>query len=995
MDRVRVQVLGPLTARRDGECVPLGGPKQRQVLACLLAARSEFVSVDALVEDLWPGDPPATAAHVISTYVSGLRRVLGDRIRTEGTAHALSIHDDDVVDAWQLEAVVARARALQDTDPEAALALLPSPIPTGDPFGGLAGESALVQVDARRVEEVVLRSAVLWGELELALGRHEEALPALGELCERHQYHEGLHAQRMLALYRAGRQVEALETFRALRATLADEFGVDPSASLTELELRILLQDDGLLLEPPHVLPTPVSSFVGRQAQVGEICAAVTGNRLVTVVGPGGVGKTRLAIEAARASLSRFSGGTWWVDLAAVDQPDRAAARIAGILGLPEGPGASAPEAIRAFLSPRSALLVLDNCEHLLPGVADLVGALLEGAPLLTMLATSRRPLAVPGEHRVLVDPMSLDDATRLFRIRARDAGAPDARLAGDEAAIARVCASLDRLPLAIEVAASRGAAMSVSQIADLLAVDPTLGGVALSGVPEKQRSLGAAIEWGYRLLTPRQQEALDRLSVFNGSFDLDAGVAVVGSDLDSGPPPGPAHEVPAAAGGGPSPPPPGVVDSIAALVDSSLLVAEPAWDGGLGYRMLETVRSYGRTRLDLRGATDDARRRHALHHLGLFEAAGWHRLTPGFADWMPRLEATGVEIAAALDWATVHLAPEVRAAAAPGLFEYWFRRGDPVPAYRFGRRLLEEADRLPPRLDAAARLCAGLGGAFAGDIERATTGLDTAIEVLEDDDDWRSLVWALLGRGQNASVFGDLATMTRTGHRILEVCADRGADLPRAYGLALLGEAEFLGGGDLAQARRYTEQAIEGLRVLRDAASLNIFGLGIAAGTCAMQGDLPTAERYAVEATTLPGLGWRATAYVILGGWVLHAKGETSRARAAVRRGVGLAHQMSLEPWERHGLLMLARIAAEEQQWEESARLFGAARPQPPWGQAPSWWLPEQVVRDALGADRFQALSAAGAALPLDQWAALVTAELPAESTRAVPSIARSRTSQ
>jgi hypothetical protein len=247
--------------------------------------------------------------------------------------------------------------------------------------------------------------------------------------------------------------------------------------------------------------------------------------------------------------------------------------------------------------------------------------------------------------------------------------------------------------------------------------------------------------------------------------------------------------------------------------------------------------------------------------------------------------------------------------------------------------------------------------------------------------------------------LFGDVATMTRTGHRILEVCADRGADLPRAYGLALLGEAEFLGGGDLAQARRYTEQAIEGLRVLRDPASLNLFGLGIAASTCALQGDLDAAERYAVEATTLPGPGWRATAYVILGGWVLHAKGETPRARATVIRGLGLAHQMSIEPWERHGLLMLARIAAGQHQWEEAARLFGAARPQPPWGQAPGWWLPEQAVRDALGADRFDVLSAAGAALPLDQWAALLTAGSPAgppgESARAVPTIAHARLGQ
>ena len=165
-------------------------------------------------------------------------------------------------------------------------------------------------------------------------------------------------------------------------------------------------------------------------------------------------------------------------------------------------------------------------------------------------------------------------------------------------------------------------------------------------------------------------------------------------------------------------------------------------------------------------------------------------------------------------------------------------------------------------------------------------------------------------------------------------------------------------------------------MRLLRDPAGLNIFGLGIAAAICAQQGDLAAAERFAVEGTTLPGSGWRASAYVILGGWVLHPKGENQRAEDAIRRGVILAQQMSLPLWARHGMLMLARLAAQAERWEEAARLFGAAHPQPPWGQAPHWWAPEQAVRDALGADRFDALSATGAATPLDQWMEILTTE-------------------
>jgi hypothetical protein len=439
----------------------------------------------------------------------------------------------------------------------------------------------------------------------------------------------------------------------------------------------------------------------------------------------------------------------------------------------------------------------------------------------------------------------------------------------------------------------------------------------------------------------------LRRLSVFRAPFGLDAALAIATGRR--GPPRG--------------------VDVVDALVESSMLVVVPAEGRSVRYRLLDTVRAFAGERLEVSGEDEDARLHHAEYHLDLVGEAGWSRLTPEFADWVPRLEAAGADVTAAVEWAWSHLPHARVGAAAPGLFEYWFRRGSPAPALDFGRRLLSGSDRLPPRLEAAGRLCAGFGAAFAGDVETATTGLDIAIDVLRDDPDWRSLVWALLGRGQNATVLGDLSTARRMGEEILRVCDEHDAPLPRAYGLALLGEAEFLGGGDLVAARAHTEAAIPGLRTLRDPAALNLFGLGIAAATCAALGDLDAAERYAVEATALPGPGWRATAFIILGGWVLHARGERDRARAAVVRGVVLAHRMSLEPWARHGLLMLARLAADEERWEEAARLFGAAHPQPPWGLDPRWWAPEQRVREALGPERHEALTSVGAATPLGEW--------------------------
>jgi predicted ATPase/DNA-binding SARP family transcriptional activator len=941
---VRLEVLGPLRVTDGGRSVTLGGPKQQHVLACLIAAYPGAVAVDVLVEDLWGGRPPATAAHVVSTYVSGLRSALRERIWSEGATHRLVLGPDDTIDAVELVDGLRRARELLSAHPAGALAALPVlEAATIRPYGSLADGSEILGAEVRRLEELLLASVETRIEAELGLGRSGEVVAELLALSDRWPFRERVQSLLMLALYREGRQAEALATYRRLRVSLAEELGVDPSQALQELEMQILLQDDRLLLEPPHVLPQPLTELVGRRGNVQTAARLVQDHRLVTLTGPGGVGKTRLALAAARSLLREFRGGTWWVDLSPVVAVERVGGQLAAALGLPDQPTGAELGAVRTFLARRRALVVLDNCEHLLPALADLVAELLAGAAELRVLATSRRSLGIPGEERVLVAALAPEDAQLLFATRAAQAR-PSSVGSVDDASIAQICRRLDRLPLAIELAAARCAVLAPAQVAQALEVDPLLTGVELAGVPDKHRTMVAAIGWSYELLPPSEQAALEALSTFRGGFDLEAACAVMG--LDQGP----------------------GARTVAALADASMLSVEPGPDSSTIYRMLATIRRFAQDRLVAREAVEPVRERHARYFLALFDRAGWARLTPEFAEWMPRLERARPEIVPALDWSLGNLPASVTATAAPGLFEFWFRRGDPVPAYTFGVRILAGSPELPARLEAAARLCAGFGGAFAGDVERATVGLDQAIALLADDEDWPSLVWALLGRGQNATVYGDTATAATMGRRILEVCDQHAALGPRAYGLALLGEAEFLSGGDLVQARHWAEEAIEGLRVLRDPASLNLFGLGIAAATCAQLGDLDAAERYAVEATTLPGRGWRATALVVLGGWVLHPKGEIERAVQAVRGGVVLAQEMSMEPWARHGILMLARLAAQRQEWEQAARLFGAAHPQPPWGSALFWWAPEQAVMDALGAERFDALSAAGAATPLEQ---------------------------
>jgi predicted ATPase len=742
---------------------------------------------------------------------------------------------------------------------------------------------------------------------------------------------------------------------------LRDDIGIDPSSEIQDLEQRILLHDGGLALEPPHLLPAPVSSFVGRGYEVGEVAKLVDAHRLVTLTGPGGVGKTRLANEVARVRLSGLHGGVWWVDLASHEHVGEVLADIIRVLGVSGQPGVEPIDVVSHFVGDRPTLVVLDNCEHLLPDIDELVVDLLERSAGLRMLCTSRTALGVVGEVRWAVPPLSLpvgdaprgvSDAERLFLTRAQELGVSieldDPRVV---VAVERLCAGLDGLPLALELAAARTTVFTPAQLADQVA-DRLDVLESTAAVPARHRSLQATIDWSRRLLTPAQQLLFDRLGGFTATFDVDDVAEVAGfAPLEPG----------------------DAVREFDVLGRASMV--QRVGDSALGvrYRLLDTMRHVAREGLERRGESEVAAERHANHHLGLLERAGESRLSPEFADWTEIVEARREDLSCAITWA-LGREPQLALRAAPGLLEYWFRRGDPSPAYAFGRRVLDLVADPEPRLEAAARVCAGFGAVFHGDLERATVGIDRAIELLDETAAWRDLVWALLARGQNATLLGDMATAAASGRRIIEVCDRQGAGSPRAYGLALLGEVEFFVDGDLDVAGVYLEEAIDGFRRLRDPASLNVFGLGIAASVAALQGDFRRAEALATEATTLPGPGWSATAYVILGGWVLHPQGEVERAEQVVRRGVELAFRMSMEPWVRNGLLFLSRIAATRAEWERAARLIGACRPQPPWGRHPRWWTHEPQVRAALGDEVYTRLVERAPMCPLDETVRWVT---------------------
>ncbi len=951
---MRFEILGPIRAVDGDAEVDLGGPRQQRVLAVLLAAAPDAVSVDQLIDEVWGETPPGTASHVVRTYLSNLKKAIGDRVVSDGQHYRINLNGDSI-DAVEFGSVLSDARSYFPADPLRVSKLLreSSQLWRGRPFGNLGDDAPLLMRRSFELEETRMQSIELLVEAELALGHHEEVLPKLEGFVREHPLRERLRRALMLGLYRSGRQADALRVGWSLRTSLVEELGIEPSAETRALEDRILVQDPRLDLRPPTNLPAFVSSFVGRRGEMAEVSKLLDVDRLVTLVGVGGVGKTRLARQVAYAMLDRFPDGVWWADLSTLPPDGSPAAKTAEVFGLAEQPGVDVVALLGRFLAQRQCLLIFDNCEHVIDAVAVLASELLEQADDLTVLATSRKALRTTGEVRYIVPPMSLpigttgtSDAERLFVERSTQIDGDFTVTDHVQRDIADICRVLEGLPLAIEMAAGRVNTLSPGEIARRASWHGELVNED-AGAPERHRSLSATIDWSYRLLSAQQQALFDRLTVFVGSFDVAAANAIAGWD------PLPAEDVDA---------------YLAALVDASMVATERSPGGSVRYRLLDSLRSYGRTRLAERGERDVVGQLHSGYFLGAIEEAASVWFTPAYSLAIESVAPMNDDLLAALEWSLDHEERSATLSAAVGLVGYWFWRGDPASAYRYGKWMLDGSDDVPDHLRAAALLCVGFGSQLTGDFAGAGEALGTAVRLLEATDEWKLLLWAYNGQGQGGVFLGMPDLVSEMGRRILEVCDKHGARLPRAYGLALLGEAEFFGDGDFEVARRSFSEAIPLFRELGDEAGLTMFGLGVLAATEALMLDFESAERHAVEASTIGGPGWSATGLIILGGYVLHPKGEIDRADLVTRRGLEQAHERSMEAWARPALLILGRIAVQRGQWEAAARYFGGSRPHlPPWGQHRRWWNLEPQVLAALGEDRYREIATDAGIEPLD----------------------------
>jgi predicted ATPase/DNA-binding SARP family transcriptional activator len=942
---MRFGLLGPLTVWTDrGAAVTIAGAKVRALLADLLVHAGEPLSADRLIEDLWDGDAPAKAVGALHSKVSQLRRALGqaepagrDLVASTPAGYVLRV-DAEAIDAERFATLVAAARGR--AEPAAVAAGLSEALAL---WRGRAladhADSPFALPFARRLEEQ--RAAALEDLLDarLALGEHASLVGDLDQLVRRYPRRERLRGAHMRALYRAGRQADALASYEQLRVRLVEDLGLTPGHDLARLQQAILVQDPGLDAPaggcPRTNLPAPLSRLVGRNAAVADVVDRLAAGRLVTLTGPGGVGKTSLALAAAtrlaqaaagypdhagnhlpsdhpahdttaglpdRADGARAGGGieaAWLVELAGWEPPDghergghergghggdrgsgadggggerggdgRLAEHVAGVLGIPDvavghpAPGRSAGVVRRLAraLSDRALLLVLDNCEHVVGPVAALARALLEAAPGLRVLATSREPLGVPGELVWPVPPLDLPDgdapellarssAVQLFVERAA-AQSPGFALDRDiGAAVATICRRLDGLPLALELAAARVRGLGVHALAERLDDRFGLLAVGKGWTPARHRTLRAVIDWSWDLLDPAEQAVLRRAAVHADGFTLDAADAV---------------------GVGPGVAAAEVAALLARLVDRSLVVADHT-PAGVRYRLLETIAEYATERLDEAGETEATRRRHAHHHVELAEQADARLRGHDQRRWLDRLDAEAANMRLARDWAVEQGEAALALRLAGALSWYWYLRG----RHREGYRSLGDALAVEGEAPAAGRALAtvwrsALGMLLVLDTERAAS--------------WPSILRLYDG-------------------------VDDAPGCARArwlLALVLFETDESSAAGPLA------EQALDGFRRAGDdwgtAAAFNVLGWAALA-----RGELGEAQRVGEQSLALfRGLGdrWGRVRSDDLLGVLAEAAGDLDRARSLHRDGLRLAEELGLWPAVADHLGRLGRLA-------------------------------------------------------------------------------------
>jgi predicted ATPase/DNA-binding SARP family transcriptional activator len=800
------RILGPLEVVRDGSSLRLGGAKQKAVLAILILHAGKLVSLDKLVDDLWLEEPPRSAVNVVQSYISRLRRLLSTA-KTPGDGIVLSQPSGYVLDApaelidrHRVKDALVRGKAALEANRageaserlSAALTLFRGPALADFRYEPWA------QADVEQIEELEMAVREARIDAELALGRHADVIGELDYLVTGHPAREHFAAQLMVALYRTGRQSEALQVYQSARLALTEELGIDPSPQLRALERQVLEQDPSLDRVAPKGarmelreavgpasegvlsgnLPTPATQFIGRSGELAEIKRLLGETKLVTLTGPGGTGKTRLAIRAGTELEDRYPEGVWWVPLA----PIKDDALVVQVAIETVGVGSAQD------LAQMRALVVFDNAEHLLPSFANHLAPLLLGE--ISILVTSRERLKLESEHVFPVPPMIAEDGEALFVARARQLD-PAASPNSD---ISELCERLEQLPLALELVAARTMMFTPTQLLERLEA-PLDQFKGPRDADPRHRSLRAAIAWSYDLLDDNERQLFCSFSVFIGGCTLESAEEVCGGNID-------------------------VLES---LVDKSLIrrregVHEPR------FWMLETIREYAAERQSSDGAgRDQLLTRHAEHFARYCDALGERT---GGAGASSSLEEELTNIRAALTWAQTRRDGALMIRLMTGSGAVWFRGSlantrdllteaigfyrDDAPLRASGLRMLAKvALRMGDLEGGRAAAERGIEMARKGGFERELAGLLDALATIE----------ASAGNRKQAMVLEEEAIDIRT-----KLGDDRGVELLRVnVGDLLISSGEFERGVELC------EESLERLKELGESGAMRVVRINLA----------------------------------------------------------------------------------------------------------------------------------------------------------------------
>jgi predicted ATPase/DNA-binding SARP family transcriptional activator len=917
------RILGSVEVTRSGRLLPLGGRRQRALLALLLVHRDHVVSTDRLIEQLWDGAPPPGALKTLRSYVSRLRALLGGDgetvLRSRSPGYVLECEPEQL-DAARFErlaragreALSAGAAAVAAEKLREALALWHGPA-----LADVADEP-FARPESARLEELRLAALEDRIEADLALGRHGELVATLESLVGEHPLRERLWGELMLALYRCERQADALEAYRRIRARLVDELGLEPSTTLQQLQQAILRRElpSPPAREPPHNLPAALTSFVGRERELSELGALLAKARLVTLTGIGGSGKTRLALEAATAAMGRQRDGVWLVDLAGLADPALVPHRVAAALGAPERAARAPLEVLAEYLRTRELLLVLDNCEDLVDTCAGLAAQLLGSSPGLRILATSRQPLGVRGEVIYSVPTLSTPgtdpptgerfdryDSVRLFLDRA---SAARPRLEVPHRAlvtVGRICRELDGLPLAIELAAGRIEVLTVEEIAAHLGERFRFLRAREDTSVGRHRTLRATMDWSYDLLPEEERLILGRLSVFAGGFTLEAVADVcLEGDADR------------------------ALETLARLVEASLVLAEER-EGRMRYRLLETVRQYAAERLSASGEESAVRHRHACHFLALAQTAEPELAGGKQTPWLERLEGEHDNLRASLESLLTRQDPGHSLRLAGRLFWLWYLHGHYGEGREWLGRVLEVGCGAPAEDRAKGSWAAGTLAFLQCDYPRAIELLTESPELYRQLGDRRGIASSLQVLGSVARERGEYETAVGFHAESLALWRELEDEQGIARSLNYLAFVAWMR-GEPEKAEKLCGEALPLARQLGDKEGIVWSLLNLGASSL-YRDEHERASELCAEALDVSGeIGFKegiAWALNLVG---LVAKREVDEGRASFCLTRSLAGHAELgDRWRAASVLeTLAGLATDQGHHARAARLFGAA---------------------------------------------------------------------